>query len=460
MKGGSNFGLCPKFEPPSLFFARAKRVRIDVCLFCHLLRYNLQNYPNTSQLKKFLTNKNLLILFAALYIIKVISADAGDFMAYYGAANDIRQGKTIYFVEYMGWSSYSYPPFFAMLLVPLAALPLIVADTLWLLLSVFLLFRIFRLIEGILDISTVFSDKMYKYWVILVLIFTSRFILYNFDNSQTTIVVLWGCLESLNLTLKNLYLLSGLVLATVISIKLMPLVVIPYFFYRSYYKSGFWALSFLIFLNLLPSIFYGFEGYVSVLKQWNAVINPVNNDFIFGENDIEESVHSLSALFAGLFTDRMTRHGINRHITVLSHEKIIFWHSMAQLFFISLTLFFLKTMPFKSIANKRRIFGEFSYLMLIVPIIFPHQQKYAFVMILPAVAFICLHILQKKQEGILLKNIIALMLCVWLLTTATTDGIIGKNLFECAQYFKLITWGTILLIIPLSICLNRYENNN
>jgi hypothetical protein len=409
-------------------------------------------------LKKYLTNKNLLIFFAALYIIKVISADAGDFMAYYGAANDIRQGKTIYFVEYMGWSSYSYPPFFAMLLIPLAAFPLIVADTLWLLLSVFLLFRIFRLIETILDIHNILSEKMYKYWVILVLIFTTRFILYNFDNSQTTIVVLWGCLESLSLTLKNRYLLSGLVLATVISIKLMPLVIIPYYFYRSYYKSGLWTLLFLVALNLLPSVFYGFEGYLSVLKQWNAVINPVNNDFIFGENDIEESVHSLSALFAGLFTDRMTRHGINRNIIVLSHEKIIFWHSMAQLFFIGLTLFFLKTMPFKAVTNKKRLFGEFSYLMLIVPLIFPHQQKYAFVMILPAIAFISLHILQKKQEGVLLKSIIALMLCVWLLTTATTDGIIGNFLFECGQYFKLITWGTILLIIPLSICLNKEIN--
>jgi hypothetical protein len=36
-RSGSNFGLCPKFEPLSTFFARAKRVRISVCLFCHVL---------------------------------------------------------------------------------------------------------------------------------------------------------------------------------------------------------------------------------------------------------------------------------------------------------------------------------------------------------------------------------------------------------------------------------------
>jgi hypothetical protein len=37
-RGGSNFGLCSKFEPLSPLFAGAKRVRKGVCLFCHVLK--------------------------------------------------------------------------------------------------------------------------------------------------------------------------------------------------------------------------------------------------------------------------------------------------------------------------------------------------------------------------------------------------------------------------------------
>ncbi len=394
----------------------------------------------------------MLIVLALFYLVKAVTQGAGDFSVYYGAANDIRQGKPIYFVDYFVGTepcSYSYPPFFAMLLILLTALPLPVADTLWLLLNIFLLFRIFKIIDNFLETRSLFSVKTYRLWIFLVLLFTVRFILYNFDLSQSTIIILWGCIESLNLTLKNRFVLSGLLLATVISIKLMPLVMLPYFFYRGFFRSGLWTLLFLVLLNLLPAAFYGFQNYLSVLHQWQAVINPTSKDFILDENNIMETAHSLSALLSALCTDTVTRFGIKRNITILPYEKILLLLTVLQLFFISLTLLFLRTLPFKTITDKKHLFVEFSYLMLIVPLIFPHQQKHGFVMILPAVAFIWFRVLEKKQAGVLLKNIIALMIIIWLLTTTSTDGIIGKEMYEYGQYFKLITWGTILLIVPL-----------
>jgi Glycosyltransferase family 87 len=402
--------------------------------------------------KQFLTYRNLLLFLSLLYFIKVLNIGEGDFSVYYGAAKDIAQGKSIYFVEYpvgdKDTCSYSYPPFFAMLLIPFTILPLALADFLWLLLSLVLLLRTFHLIDNFLDLNTFFTTKTYRLWVFIVLLFSARFILYNFDMSQTTLVLLWGCLESLDLTLKNRPILSGLLLATVISIKLMPLVMLPYFFYRRFFKTGFSTLGFLILLNMGPSVFYGFEGYFSVLNQWKSVINPIKPEFILEENRVMESAHSLSALVPSLLTDNVTRFGINRNFTVLPYQKVVFWLTISQLFFIILTLFFLKTRPFVSILDKKRLFYEVSYLLLIVPLIFPHQQKYAFVMLLPAVAFIGFEFLKEKQKGNIPKIVTVLMVIVWLLTTASTDGIIGRQLYEYGQYFKLITWGTILLIVP------------
>ena len=394
----------------------------------------------THFLDKFLNYRTLFVLLILLYIVKVLSIGEGDFSVYYGAAHDIRQGKSIYFVDYPVGNdkcSYSYPPFFAMLLIPFTTLPLRIADALWLILNLVLLFRIFRLVGYFLEINTTLNPKNHRLWVFLTLLFTTRFILYNFDMSQTTFVLLWGCLESLHLAVKNRLVWSGLILATVISIKLLPLVMLPYFFYRTFFKAGVWSLGFLILLNLTPSVFYGFEGYLQVVNQWKSVINPTNTEFVLEENNVMESAHSLSAFVPALLTDAVTRYDMRRNIAVLPYEKVILWLTLAQLFFIGLTLFFLKTKPFIAITNKKRLFYEVSYLMLIVPLIFPHQQKYAFVLLLPAVAFISFYILEKKQEGIVSKNIIILMVIVWLLTTASTDGIIGQELYQYGQYFKL-----------------------
>ena len=53
------------------------------------------------------------------------------------------------------------------------------------------------------------------------------------------------------------------------------------------------------------------------------------------------------------------------------------------------------------------------------------------------------------EKTSLYRGLIGLLIIVWLLTTASTDGIIGRTLYEYGQYFKLITWGTMLLIVPL-----------
>ncbi len=398
--------------------------------------------------------RNLLILLSLLYFVKVLIHGPGDFAVYYGASNDILRGNMIYLVEYPigdATCAYSYPPFFAMILIPIAALPLTFANGVWLLLNLFFLIRIFQLIEDFLEVKTIFTEKTYRFWAFLTLLCSVRFILYNYDLSQSTFILLWGCLESLDLALKKRPILSGAILAMVISIKLLPLVMLPYFVFRRHFKAAIFTTVFFILFNLTPSVFYGFEEYKSVLNVWKTVINPVNPDFILDENREMESLHSLSALLSGLLTDSVTRFNIKRNIAVLSYEKVVFWLTLAQLFFIGLTLFFLKTRPFVAFSDKKRIFWEVSYILLVVPLIFPHQQKYAFVMLLPAFSWLWFYILSLKQNDSSSKILIALMVVVWLLTTFTTDGFIGKKMFEYCQYFKLITWGTMLLIIPLSM---------
>jgi Glycosyltransferase family 87 len=403
-------------------------------------------------------------LFATLlliYSIKILVQGPGDFATYYGASQALSESKMIYNVRYIvnplidEWCEYSYSPFFAFILMPISWLPIKAADAIWLIFNIFLLFRVFDLIIYFLDIKKIFNLKEYRWWVFGILLFSARFILYNFDLSQVTILILYGVLESLRLTIKGQWIWAGVILATVISIKIMPLVMLPYLFWRRYWQTGLTTIGFIGLFLLLPSVMYGWQDYFWMLQDWVDVLNPSHDDFTTQQNVVAEGIHSLSAFIPAFFTNEVTRYGIDRHFILLDKETMIKVLNLCRLLFIFLTLIFLETKPFVVINNKKRLFWELSYLMIAMILIFPHQQKYAFFLILPACAYILSYLMVIKKTSFSHINkpffytIILLFSMVWLLTTASTDGIIGRQLYNYGQYFKFITWGTMLLIIPL-----------
>ncbi len=101
---------------------------------------------------------------------------------------------------------------------------------------------------------------------------------------------------------------------------------------------------------------------------------------------------------------------------------------------------------------------EISYLLLIIPLIFPHQQKYTFLLALPALYYISYFLLisyKKGAGGINTKKyytILTLFILSFILVTLTTDGIIGRNLNLITQHYKAITYGAIILIFNLILC--------
>jgi hypothetical protein len=395
-----------------------------------------------------------VLVLLVVYIARVLAHNAGDFAVYYGAAKALRSGSDIYCNAFpVGngeWCEYSYSPFFAFILIPLSYLPLWLADFIWLVLNLAALFRIYAILIAWLRVKLVLSETNYRWWVFLVTIFTVRFLLYNLDMSQITIILMWAMLDSIQITMveKRRY-WGGVLLALVITIKLMPVVILPYFLYRRAWRATLATCVSIAFFMLLPIFAYGFSDYWQVLETWFGVLNPTTAEFTVHQNFISEGLHSLSALVPALLTDEVTRYGIHRNIADLPFEKMrqILW--AVQLFFVVLTVFFLRTLPFQPAKSGMHRTYETGYLLMVVPLIFPHQQKYAFFMILPAVAYIIFRLFL-MEKGLQKSILIGIMVVVWLLTTASTDGIIGLKWYKMAQYFKAITWGTILLILPLA----------
>tara|TARA_B100001109_G_C18864211_1_gene475951 strand:- start:1399 stop:2679 length:1281 start_codon:yes stop_codon:yes gene_type:complete len=399
----------------------------------------------------------LLLVYCYIQALK-----GGDFRIYMGAADLLRTGQNCYneWIHLSGdnYGQYSYSPFFATLLIPFTYLPKGSAEFLFLVANLFFIKRILRFLKIRLQVQKLSIVQQYA-WAFLTLILSIRFALHNFEMVQMTIFLLFCCIEALHQAQQKRYWLSGLLLSLGIVIKILPLVMLPYFLFRKHWQPLFYFLLFMALFMFTPALFFGFEINHLLLHDWWEIINPNNTQFIAEQNKFGDGIHSLSALLAAYFSDTPSFWGIEnaRIIKVLSQEQLSLFLSSLRLLFVVFTIYFLRTLPFQKAKSKGHEIWELSYILAVVPLIFPHQQKYAFFFLLPAIATIAFVFVQQKMAK--QKWIVLLLSLFFLLAVFTTDGIIGKELSRLSQHYKTITFGTFCLIAALALSKNKFLNS-
>lgn len=400
----------------------------------------------------------IVIILALLYIVMVVKRGAGDLHVYYKAAEALRLDRPVYGYEFLvsreELCGFSYPLFWAFVVMLVGWLPLALLDFVWLVFNLWLLFKIWELVHYFFDLQSITLSQK-KWFDFILLLFSVRFILYNFDMSQVTILLLFLILKSLQwLEIEKTSssdwkaIFWGAFLAALgVAIKLMPIFLIPYFFWRGRWRVGVMSLIFIILLMLIPAIWTGWETFWELQAKWWATINPTNKEFTTQQNREAEGVYSLSAFFnAYFFDDGVRLYGVRRHLWQVSAENLHTILTIGRLFFIGLTLFFVRFPPFRATPSRLHSFWEISYMLIAIVLVFPHQQKYAFLFLLPAFAYLIFTYFSTKN-----KLLLGGLIVVWLLSTASTDGIIGKYLYNFGQYFKIITFACFLTIILLML---------
>ncbi len=398
----------------------------------------------------------LLGMIVLAYLVKLAMGD-GDFKVFLEAAKLVKSGedpyqKWIYIKE--GHSClYFYSPFFALLLIPFSYLPNIVPNLLWLLFNSWCIYRIAKLLVHYID-SEILSTRQLQWILALTLFLNLRFILYNFTLIQVTLFLVWGMLESLRLFREGKFWYGGMLLALVINIKILPIVLLPYLIYRKEFKGAGITLFFLCIYFLLPAFFVGWEFNKTLHLSWWGTINPSNQEHL-----IEAGLgpHSLTALIPVLLTPSTGELPNVRNILNLDPATAILIMNACRLILVVLTLFVLKLPMFTKAKSKPDELREIAYIFLIVPLIFPHQQKYAFVFLIPAIFYVAtcmvsLYELKDTKHNRKFNYLLILSIIFFILTTLTTDGLIGKQLNQLSQHFKLVTYGTLILVWILLLC--------
>ncbi|HEY1039196.1 MAG TPA: glycosyltransferase family 87 protein [Bacteroidia bacterium] len=409
-----------------------------------------------------LKNKWGYYLLGALILV-FISFEArgeGDFSIFLAASRDLWGGKNVYTIMYQQWYHYYYGVFFAILLTPLNYVSLYLAKFLWLLLNTFFVYRTWKILSSWLPLEKL-SKKALAVFTVLCFVFIFRFLRDNFHLSQLTICILYLTLEGLFFIEKDKKVAGAALIALGIDIKLLPIIIIPYLIYRKEWKATIFVVAFILVFLFIPTLFIGYDFNILLLtERWN-LLNPSNAAHVLDTS--ERSFHSLTTLLATLLVENTgdANHvlHIKRNIADISIEKLNMIINICRGILVLGTFWFLRTLPFRSATSKLHKLYEVSYLCLVVPLIFPHQQHYAFFFAFPAGTYLLFYLVYKYYNtgttyvgtGFKSKRIVLSSLLFIVFILSSSHLLLG-TFNEYYDHFKTLTYGMLLLLVTLVFC--------
>lgn len=391
---------------------------------------------------------NLFFIVICVLLSYTSAIDGGDFDVYIEAAHKLYHGMNPYLPPFAkDGMGYSYSPFFILLLIPFTG-NYFLTEFIWCLLSCFLLYRSYILFYSYFAEGKL-SSQQYKLWGWILLILSFQFANNNLGMVQMTIFLLWAILESLKQVRKGNNVLGGLLLGAIINIKIMPIVMVGYLFYRGYLKAFFISIITAIVLLFSPSLFWGIDYNLVLLSDWWQIINPTKSEHLM-ESGI--GTHSMVAFLPVILTKTIGEIPYERNIFNFDLNTAIRITHFAILGLISLSLLYFRSWPFKKETNDIKSIWEISYFLLLIPLIIPHQQKYAFLLVIPMVAYIVYFFIKTYSHAhSYFYKFVLVIFCILMLVFSPLHGsdIIGWEAFKWSQHYRLITIVTLLLI-PIS----------
>jgi hypothetical protein len=186
----------------------------------------------------------------------------------------------------------TYPMFICVLLIPLAWLPYWLSNFLWFALSAACLWFSMRFILEIYD--PFLTKEVFKKTFIFCFLLLLNLVQNNFVNGQVNFFVLALCVLSLMYLLDKKPVISGWLLAAAISVKLTPLVLAGYLFFKREWTALAWTLvGSLVFILGFPYL----VGGSSVLDDYHGYLfNYVIPSFTVVENQLSETYQFKSYL--------------------------------------------------------------------------------------------------------------------------------------------------------------------
>jgi len=280
----------------------------------------------------------IVLIIVSIYGVTCVHkqlSSGNDFPLYYHAAKEMIRGNFHYELD-TGLHGYVYLPFFAIALSPLTLLPLKTAIIIWYIINVFLWASSIYL--GARIHNHLFSGKKRPWPLIIALLFTGQFFLFNLDLGQTNLVILALTLLALDYFFNaQRKFFPGIFIALASAIKPFAALLLLPFLLRGYWRLLLGFISGLFFcIVLLPGIILGPSQTQALTAGWYAkIIVPQQKGSLQGSKIIDQSP---SAALRRLVVDAPAFADKKVNIFSFSNRQFLLANRIIQVFLLGAIL--------------------------------------------------------------------------------------------------------------------------
>ena len=247
------------------------------------------------------------------------------------------------------YSMYTYPPLFAILFLPLSLMPYAVSVFTWFIMNFLFLFMSLYLVLKSLKLL----DQRFTSFFILIFISNAGAYASTLTGGQINILILFLLSLVFYLYIQEKKILTGMILALAVTIKVTPILFIGYFLIKQEFKILFYfTLGFILFFFLIPSAVLGWDKNLDLLSQWfQGMVLTMNLTAFYEIRSSDQSLYVYLRRLGRVFT--------------WFPIKIVWWR--ISLAILALTSFFvLKSSKDKSLLLILKHFALFSCLLLLL----------------------------------------------------------------------------------------------
>ena len=207
---------------------------------------------------------------------------------------------------------FTYPPAFALVMIPFLALPPLVQDLIWYFMTIGALVACFKLSECLTRPLTRggWSERDVAWLYGIAVILSLKFVFAAISNQAYDLFVVLLVLIGLRCLATRQDSSAGVSLALAAALKATPLLFLPYLMFKRRYLAAATMLAGVVILSLMPDLLFSRTGFRNsagdyVMAWWHQVAGPALSEkmfdnahtFWFAENPNNYSLRGLVGLF-------------------------------------------------------------------------------------------------------------------------------------------------------------------
>lgn len=360
----------------------------------------------------------LVFLFFSLVYQYFVQKDMTDFGVCYQGGKRILRGEALYRVS-DGHLQYKYSPISAVFFSVFTLLPYELAKFLWYLSELIFLFLSLIISYDILP------SKQKKKGLVLIFSFLVlvKFFGREMELGQVNIFIFFLLIMMIKTSLKKNDVKGGLLLGFSLIFKPYGLVFLPYFILKKRFKLIASGLGTVLIGLILPVIFYGLRGNITILKAWQKTLSQSTPGLIDHYDNA-----SIFAFFLKIVPDES--------------RELAFIFIICSGLLIAFSFLWMMILGKKENMNKPEVL-EYSFLFVLIPLFSPLAWYYNYLYSILTVVFLINYIdkFPKVLKYVLIANLIII--------GGSLREVLRKDAFRFYTGYSLVVISYLIVLFHL-----------